>query len=262
MVRMSAPDAASLRSVERELLERLVAALERELGQELRAVWLYGSAARGEARSEGSDVDVLVVAEDCSRAEAAVAELMPRIGGDYRWESVFSVHVVDPDWLAHQRAIEGFFIGEVERDKIVLAGDALDDLPREAALEPRGRMKERSGEMLATGREALKAAELLLAEGLYGPALRSGYDALLAAARAALSEEDLYAKTHAGIWNLFYERLVLPGHFAREFHTVAAHGHTKRLDDLYEGRHASAGDAIEMVDSARRLIDAVVERLD
>jgi hypothetical protein len=35
---------------------------------------------------------------------------------------VFSVKVVDPEWLTERRPIESFFIQEVDRDKIVLAG--------------------------------------------------------------------------------------------------------------------------------------------
>ena len=35
-------------------------------------------------------------------------------------------HVYDPQWLRGRREIESFFIGEVDRDKIVLAGNALE----------------------------------------------------------------------------------------------------------------------------------------
>jgi hypothetical protein len=38
----------------------------------------------------------------------------------------YSVHVHDPEWVRDRRAIESFFIQEVDRDKIVLAGSALD----------------------------------------------------------------------------------------------------------------------------------------
>jgi predicted nucleotidyltransferase len=39
---------ASLSDAERRALDRFVAAVQRELGDELHAVWLYGSRARGE----------------------------------------------------------------------------------------------------------------------------------------------------------------------------------------------------------------------
>jgi hypothetical protein len=38
----------------------------------------------------------------------------------------YSVQVHDRDWLRGRREIESFFIQEVDRDKIVLAGSALD----------------------------------------------------------------------------------------------------------------------------------------
>jgi hypothetical protein len=38
----------------------------------------------------------------------------------------YSVHVHNPEWLQRRREIESFFIQEVDRDKIVLAGSALD----------------------------------------------------------------------------------------------------------------------------------------
>jgi predicted nucleotidyltransferase len=95
-------------------------------GGDLRALWLYGSRGRGTAYRE-SDVDLLVIAEggrdrygrivgDLSE-EAAIAE------GESPFN--YSVHVHDPEWLEGRRAIESFFIQEVERDKIVLAGSAL-----------------------------------------------------------------------------------------------------------------------------------------
>lgn len=37
----------------------------------------------------------------------------------------FSVKVQDPEWLRGRRQVESFFIGEVDRDKIVLAGSGL-----------------------------------------------------------------------------------------------------------------------------------------
>lgn len=109
-------------------MSRFVAAVQEELDDDLKAVWLYGSRARGERSHPDSDVDLLVIAEggharysrralDLS-AEAAYAED----------ESPFSysVHVYDPEWLRRRREIESFFIAEVDRDKLVLAGGRLD----------------------------------------------------------------------------------------------------------------------------------------
>lgn len=119
--------AAQLTESERRTVERFASRLHGELGNDLRALWLYGSRARGNAHPE-SDVDLLVIA-DGGRARYG------RIAGDLSEEVAiaegespfnYSVHVHDPEWLQGRRAIDSFFIQEVDRDKIVLAGSALD----------------------------------------------------------------------------------------------------------------------------------------
>jgi len=117
-------EAASLTPQERRVLESLVVRLEEELGDDLRSVWLYGSRARQEpVASEGSDVDVLVIARGASRAlDRRVQDLLHDVaeGSSWIW---FSVVLRDPDWLAGRRAIGSFFVQEIDRDKIVLAGE-------------------------------------------------------------------------------------------------------------------------------------------
>lgn len=63
---------ATLSDLERRTVRRLVAALESALGEDLLAVWLYGSRARGEQPHAESDVDLLVI------AMAAIAAMAPR----------------------------------------------------------------------------------------------------------------------------------------------------------------------------------------
>src|SRR3954454_23069861 len=55
---------AALDEREREVLERFVAALAEEYGEDLDGVWLYGSRARGERTHDESDIDVLVVTRE------------------------------------------------------------------------------------------------------------------------------------------------------------------------------------------------------
>lgn len=56
--------AASLHARERRVLERFVELLRSELGDNLEAVWLFGSRARGEPLRDDSDVDLLVITRD------------------------------------------------------------------------------------------------------------------------------------------------------------------------------------------------------
>lgn len=107
-------------------MQHFVAMLRDALGEDLRAVWLYGSRARGERHPE-SDVDLLVIAEGgherYERAALDLSEAAALAEGESPF--TYSVHVYDSEWLRGRREIESFFIGEVDRDKIVLAGSAL-----------------------------------------------------------------------------------------------------------------------------------------
>jgi len=119
--------AAQLTESERRTVEHFASRLRNELGSDLRALWLYGSRARGSAHPE-SDIDLLVIA-DGGRGRYG------RIAGDLSEEAAiaegespfkFSVHVHDREWLQGRRGIDSFFIQEVDRDKIVLAGSTFD----------------------------------------------------------------------------------------------------------------------------------------
>lgn len=116
---------ASLNDAERRTLERLVPLLELEFGDALRAVWLYGSRARGEPPHEDSDIDLLIVADDA--AADGVGRAYRRIDEAAEGEglafSLFSPHVYTPEHITQRREIRSFFIQEVDSDKIVLYGE-------------------------------------------------------------------------------------------------------------------------------------------
>lgn len=120
-------NAAQLTESERRAIERYASLLDDELGDDLRGLWLYGSRARGTAHPE-SDIDLLVIAEGGRDRYGRIAGDLSEEAAIAEGESPFnySVHVHDPEWLRGRRAIESFFIQEVDRDKIVLAGSALD----------------------------------------------------------------------------------------------------------------------------------------
>lgn len=114
---------ASLSTDERRTLERFVALLDERLGRGLVSVWLYGSRARGEPPHPESDVDVLVVTAAGAPDRDLVHELLfdvTEAEGTNPFR--FSVQVVDRDWVDGRRRIRSFFIQEVDRDKLVLAG--------------------------------------------------------------------------------------------------------------------------------------------
>lgn len=127
---------AALNDRERRVVGRLVALLRRELGDDLLAVWLYGSRARGEADpnetdpDRRSDVDLMAIVDASRDAEALRwwAQPMVEAESDAEGDSpvYYSLRVFDTDWLRGRRRIRSFFIQEVDRDKLVLAGGDLD----------------------------------------------------------------------------------------------------------------------------------------
>jgi predicted nucleotidyltransferase len=125
---------ATLSAPERDVVGRLVGRLEDELADDLHAIWLYGSRARGEASIAEtdpdlkSDIDLMVIAEGGrQRYSAKVHELAYKAAVDGGESPVwYSVFVFDPDWLRGRREIKSFFIQNVDRDKLVLAGSSLE----------------------------------------------------------------------------------------------------------------------------------------
>ncbi|HMC50856.1 MAG TPA: nucleotidyltransferase domain-containing protein, partial [Solirubrobacterales bacterium] len=96
-------------------------------------IWLYGSRARGDAAIDEtdpdlrSDIDLMVIADGGKRRyDDRVQGLTYAAATDAGESPVwYSVIVSDPEWLQSRRAIDSFFIRNVDRDKLVLAGDSL-----------------------------------------------------------------------------------------------------------------------------------------
>lgn len=115
---------ATLSDDERAVIGRFVERLEAELGDRVRAVWLFGSRARGEPVAALSDVDVLVIADRGGFVHSApFYDALHRAARELGLDEVawsFSVHVHDESWLRRRREAGAPFIDEVERDHIDL----------------------------------------------------------------------------------------------------------------------------------------------
>jgi len=163
--------------------------------------------------------------------------------------------------LAERRAIDAFFIREIERDKVVLYGD--EDLPEAHLAEDvpppttaRG-LRQRSEEYLETAHSYLRAARLLFEGGETSHSVSNSYYAGFEAARAALSEEDLFARTHDGTWHLFHRTFVATGRFDAQLHARAHASEKPRMAVTYEGLFVDAGGAEEFLGTAERFVAAV-----
>ena len=120
------------------MLERMVERLHGELGADLLGVWLYGSRARGEADptesdpDRRSDVNVLAIVDPSRDAREVGWWALPMVEAeaDALGDSpvYYSLRIFDTEWLRGRREIHSFFTQEVNRDKLVLYGERLDDL--------------------------------------------------------------------------------------------------------------------------------------
>jgi predicted nucleotidyltransferase len=126
----------SLTPLELRVVERLLGWLRQEVGEDLLAVWLFGSRARGEADLEEtdpdrrSDVDLMVVVSpdvDATGLGWAISPALEAFADEEGDSPVFySVRVYGADRLRERRQIRSFFVQEVDRDKVVLLGDAIE----------------------------------------------------------------------------------------------------------------------------------------
>lgn len=127
---------AALNERERRVLVRLLDALRKRLGDDLLAVWLYGSRARGEADSaetdpdRRSDIDLLAIRDPGRDATEVAWAAQPELEAiaDAEGDSpvYYSLRFFDTEWLRGRREIESFFIQEVDRDKLILHGGRLE----------------------------------------------------------------------------------------------------------------------------------------
>lgn len=127
----------SLTDRERRVVEHLLAWLQAGIADDLMAVWLFGSRARGDADpgeadpDRRSDVDLMVVVGPGADANGLKWELGPHLeamaaaeGDSPVW---YSGLFYDSERLKERRRIGSFFVREVDRDKVILFGDGLEE---------------------------------------------------------------------------------------------------------------------------------------
>ena len=81
-------------------------------------------------------------------------------------------------------------------------------------------------------RDRLEVARIAFATGHLEGAVSAAYYAMLYAARAALSEDDEYARSHGGTWGLFHRRYVVTDAFDQQ----PPHIRPARPEDARTGR--------------------------
>ena len=121
-------------------------------------------------------------------------------------------------------------------------------------------MSPRSAELLARARDGVASARTQVEAGHAATAVSTAYYAMLYAARAALSERDLHARSHSGIWRLFREEFVVTGEFSEELAQAAQRAQARREASDYAAESFEIAEAAALVATAERFV-AAIERL-
>ena len=106
-------------------------------------------------------------------------------------------------------------------------------------------------------REGVASARTLADTGHAAVAISTAYYAMLYGARAALSERDRHARSHAGTWALFREEFVLTGDFDVELAQAAQRAQARREASDYAAESFELSEAYGLVATAERFIDAI-----
>lgn len=120
-------------------------------------------------------------------------------------------------------------------------------------------MSPRSAEFFAEAQSRLAAARRELAAGDPSSSVSLAYYAMLYAARAALSEENRYAKTHRGTWDLFWQTFAASDRFDTQLAGEARETQELRQLADYEARRPPMAEATRVLDLAERFVNAVAE---
>lgn len=118
-------------------------------------------------------------------------------------------------------------------------------------------MSPRSEEFMAKAWRRLKAARDAIETDNPEAAVSSAYYAMLYAARGALSEVEVHAKTHSGTWSEFARAFIASGRIDREVGGLGAATQRAREDADYEAEDFTAKQAGLILDDAERFVAAV-----
>ncbi|HEY4620449.1 MAG TPA: HEPN domain-containing protein [Gaiellaceae bacterium] len=118
-------------------------------------------------------------------------------------------------------------------------------------------MSPRSEEFMAVARDRTRLALAALAADSNGGAVSAAYYAMLNAARAALSEENRYAKTHSGTWTLFRETFVVTQRFDADLVIQAERAFELRIGADYDAERITRAQAEGATELAARFVAAI-----
>ncbi len=238
--------------VDRKYRKRAEAFTQRalqELGDELKAVVLYGSVARGEARP-GSDIDLYILVSDRERVDdridAVAWDQDLKVENE---EGYLQTHAVSAD-DAQRRACEpNAFLLEVARDGIALHDDGTFADLRKRVLMTGPDFRRFAEDDLRKAEEMLRHARGSHGLGHWSSAADRAYYVMHHSAKAALwGRPDRMPHSHRGVETQFAQHLIRPGLARPAFSDYLKQGWKLRLDATYESRvevtESMAGEAM------------------
>ncbi len=119
-------------------------------------------------------------------------------------------------------------------------------------------MSPRSDELIEAARRRLAAASVVVDQDP-SAALSAAYYAMLYAARAALSERDVTAKTHRGVWHELRRVFVETGELDADLASAVQKIQPEREQADYDAWFAPAADATNAIELAQRFLAAIEE---
>lgn len=122
-------------------------------------------------------------------------------------------------------------------------------------------MSPRSDELIKAAKRRLAAASVVVEEDP-STALSAAYYAMLYGARAALSERDISAKTHRGIWHELRRALVDTGELDADLAASVQRLQPEREQADYDAWFAPDEDARSAIDLAQKFLTAIEAALD
>lgn len=116
--------------------------------------------------------------------------------------------------------------------------------------------------MMDQAHDRLDLARIAIDSSHLEGAVSVAYYAMRYAARAALSEDDEYARTHRGTWYRFRERYVITDVFDQHLYELANSAQSTREKGDYEAVTPSREEAERIVNGAGDFVAAVEHMLD
>jgi uncharacterized protein (UPF0332 family)/predicted nucleotidyltransferase len=246
-MKLTAEDEAWLKSYSQALAEQFPGLVKE--------IILYGSKARGTATAD-SDLDLLVVIREGDRhLKDSVA-----LPGD---QLAIGTNVVPSilvftasEWESHEKQRDPFW-STVARDgrlapsweKVAADGDGYRMNPQHVVAE------------FDRAEQALRAAEVLQAEGLAADAISRSYYAVMHAARAAILVHDTIVESHSALRRLFGQKLVRPGLIEKKWADVLSWQQAERVRADYQMGTWELETSSRLVDQAGAFVERIREYL-